>query len=114
MACVLLSVLQVHGGLGTTVEALRTRKPVAVTGILLLDQRFWGDVCWQKGVGPRPVQIDAFYHTCVEFVDKALEPTSSYAVAAAELTLGTPGDDGIETNVAHIEQLLTGGLQPVR
>jgi UDP:flavonoid glycosyltransferase YjiC (YdhE family) len=28
----------VHGGLGTTVEALRMKKPVAVTGILLMDQ----------------------------------------------------------------------------
>ena len=26
----------VHGGLGTTVEALRMRKPVAVTGVLLM------------------------------------------------------------------------------
>ena len=32
----------VHGGLGTTVEALRMKKPVAVTGTLLMDQRFWG------------------------------------------------------------------------
>ena len=31
----------VHGGLGTTVEALRTGKPVAISGCLLFDQRFW-------------------------------------------------------------------------
>ena len=50
----------VHGGLGTTVEALRMKKPVAVTGILLMDQRFWGSVCHDKGVGPAPVHIDNF------------------------------------------------------
>ena len=50
----------VHGGLGTTVEALRMRKPVAVTGPLLMDQRFWGGVCHQKGVGPPPTHIDDF------------------------------------------------------
>ena len=49
----------VHGGLGTTVEALRMRKPTAVTGILLMDQRFWGLVCYEKGVGPKPMHIEA-------------------------------------------------------
>ena len=48
----------VHGGLGTTVEALRMKKPVAVTGVLLMDQRFWGGVCFNKGVGPAPVHFD--------------------------------------------------------
>merc|ERR1711971_925947 len=36
----------IHGGLGTTVEALRMKKPCCVTGPLLLDQRFWGGVCY--------------------------------------------------------------------
>ena len=62
----------VHGGLGTTVEAMRMRKPVAVTGILLMDQRFWGGVVHEKGIGPEPVHIDDFDKICVDFVDKAL------------------------------------------
>ena len=49
----------VHGGLGTTVEALRMRKPTAVTGILLMDQRFWGLVCHEKGCGPKPVRTES-------------------------------------------------------
>ena len=59
----------VHGGLGTTVEALRMKKPVAVTGILLMDQRFWGGVVADKGVGPPPVHVDKFSDKCVEFIN---------------------------------------------
>ena len=53
----------VHGGLGTTVEALRMHKPIAVTGILLMDQRFWGQLVADKGVGPPPCHIDYFAST---------------------------------------------------
>ena len=53
----------VHGGLGTTVEALRMRKPTVVTGILLMDQRFWGLVCHEQGIGPKPVHIGSFKST---------------------------------------------------
>ncbi|CAE7744239.1 UGT80A2 [Symbiodinium necroappetens] len=64
----------VHGGLGTTVEALRTRKPCCVTGPLLMDQRFWGYVCHEKGVGPKPVFIADFEKHCVDFVNNAVNP----------------------------------------
>ena len=50
----------VHGGLGTTVEAIRTRKPVAVTGILLMDQRFWADVvCRSSSARSPPPSINS-------------------------------------------------------
>lgn len=104
----------VHGGLGTTVEALRTCKPVAVTGILLMDQRFWADVVHKLGVGPTPVFIDKFSQTCVHFADEALDPSSEWAKTAAKLTIGTPGDDGIQANVTQFAKLLEGGLQPVQ
>lgn len=39
------------------------RKPVAVTGVLLFDQRFWGSTCFEKGIGLRPVFIEALYNT---------------------------------------------------
>ena len=103
----------VHGGLGTTVEALRTRKPVAVTGILLMDQRFWGDVVHQLGVGPEPVHVDAFYHTCVKYIDGALDPASAWAQAAGRLQMGEAGDDGIESNVRVFERLVGSGLMPI-
>ena len=138
----LMDAFIVHGGLGTTVEAMRMKKPVAVTGILLFDQRFWGDVVYQKGIGPPPVHIDRFTSTCVDFVNKvggptplaraleatcmraaccqrpvhlirrcqALDPTSSYAKAAAELVMGDEHDDGVHTNVTHFQQLLDSGM----
>jgi len=89
----------VHGGLGTTVEALRLRKPTAVTGILLMDQRFWGHVCEEKGVGPAPTHIDEFETTCVDFVNKALDEHSSWTKNAATLNMGKEGDDGVAVNV---------------
>eukprot|EP00965_Chrysotila_dentata_P043387 1442662-Pleurochrysis_carterae.AAC.1 len=48
------------GGLGTTVKALRMHKPIVVTGPLLLDQRFWGNVIAKKGVGPPPCFLADF------------------------------------------------------
>ena len=110
-----MDALIVHGGLGTTVEALRARKPVAVTGILMMDQLFWGQVCAAKGVGPPPSTIDEFEKGCVEFIDAALDPTSSYARAAAALSFGDVEDDGVVTNVRFIAQLLESGqLKPIR
>ena len=96
----------VHGGLGSTVEAIRMRKPVAVTGILLFDQRFWGALCHQKGIGPPPVHIDDFKDTCVAFVDEALGPDSAWAAAARALDFGNEADDGVAANVEHFAKLI--------
>jgi UDP:flavonoid glycosyltransferase YjiC (YdhE family) len=105
----------VHGGLGTTVEAMRMRKPVAVTGILLMDQRFWGEVCFQKGIGPAPVHIDNFSKSCVDFVNQALDPYSKWAQNARELDMGDVESDGVRANVTHFASLLdSGNLRPVR
>jgi len=104
----------VHGGLGTTVEALRNKKPTTVTGVLLFDQRFWGAVCADKGVGPPPTLVHHFEASCIEFANHALDPASEYARVAASLELGDAHDDGVDANVAHFEQLLSGGtLKPV-
>merc|ERR1712232_777064 len=68
----------IHGGLGTTVEALRTGKPLVTSGPLLLDQRFWGSVCFRKGIGPEPVHIDDFEKVCVDFCNGALDPNDPH------------------------------------
>jgi sterol 3beta-glucosyltransferase len=104
----------VHGGLGSTVEAMRMKKPVCVTGILLMDQRFWGKVCHEKGIGPPPVHIDDFHKSCVDFVDEALDPQSSWLAAAATLEMGDEADDGVAANVNHFAELMESGLKPVR
>lgn len=95
-------------------EALRLRKPTAVTGILLMDQRFWGLVCYEKGVGPRPVHIDPFKDICVDWADRALDPESDYSRAAAALTFGDEAEDGVAANVAAFKQLADSALPPPR
>jgi len=96
----------VHGGLGTTVEALRMRKPTVVTGILLMDQRFWGLVCHEKGVGPKPVHIEAFKDIATDWADRALDPASNYATAAAALSFGDEANDGVSANVAEFVRIV--------
>ncbi|CAE7352899.1 UGT80A2 [Symbiodinium natans] len=104
----------VHGGLGTTVEALRTRKPCCVTGPLLMDQRFWGYVCHEKGVGPKPVFISDFEKHCVEFVNNAVDPEDPerWQAIARDGDWGNVEDDGIEENVRCIQHLLS-DLEPL-
>ena len=101
----------VHGGLGTTVEALRAGKPCCVTGPLLMDQRFWGYVCYEKAVGPKPVFITDFEKHCVDFVDAAVDPTDPekwQETAKGNVQAnywGRVEDDGIEANVHRIRDL---------
>eukprot|EP00450_Noctiluca_scintillans_P031994 CAMPEP_0194544704 /NCGR_PEP_ID=MMETSP0253-20130528/87995_1 /TAXON_ID=2966 /ORGANISM="Noctiluca scintillans" /LENGTH=656 /DNA_ID=CAMNT_0039391619 /DNA_START=74 /DNA_END=2041 /DNA_ORIENTATION=+ len=96
----------VHGGLGTTVEALRLNKPVAVTGPLLMDQRFWGGVVHHKGVGPEAQHIDVFKHQdhCVAFIDNALDPLDpcGWQKNARNLDFGADGADGVQVNADYI------------
>jgi len=103
----------VHGGLGTTVEALRMKKPIAVTGILLMDQRWWGKAVERFGVGPGPTHITDFSKICVEFVDKALAPGSEWQATAETLDWGDVHDDGVTTNVDAFAKLLEEGIKPV-
>ena len=82
------------------------KKSVAVTGILLFDQRFWGNVVHRKGIGPPPVHVDRFAEQCVAFVNKALDPTSEWCVAARALDMGREDDDGVRANVTHFAKLV--------
>ena len=105
----------VHGGLGTTVEALRMRKPTVVTGILLMDQRFWGQVCHDKNIGPKPVHIESFKDIATDWADRALDPESDYGKAAAALSFGDEDNDGVAANVNEFVRLVeSGALHPPR
>jgi hypothetical protein len=95
----------VHGGLGTTVEALRQRKPCTVTGPLLLDQRFWGSVCSEKGVGPPFVHIDHFENCCLEFADGALDPHDAQGWQANARGQDWGDGDGVQANVECFSKL---------
>ena len=99
----------IHGGLGTTVDALRVHKPIAVSGVLLMDQRFWGQVCADKGVGPPPVHIDEFPSTCEEYVQTAFAEGSPWLRAAEDAEWGEEGNDGVAANVEIFVELLAQG-----
>lgn len=104
----------IHGGLGTTVEALRMHKPVAVTGLLLMDQRFWGHVCFEKGVGPEPVHIDEFTNICVDFINRAFCEDSEYTNRAQSLTWGDEAGDGVKVNIHAFAEILEEGVNVVQ
>lgn len=104
----------VHGGLGTTAEAMRAGVPVMITGVLLMDQRFWGLRTHQMGIGPEPVHIKSFHKECVKNLDKALDPNSEWAKVAKELPPKITGrtEDGVSDNIEAVERLLKGWVSP--
>eukprot|EP01126_Amoeba_proteus_P060900 TRINITY_DN8113_c0_g1_i7.p1 TRINITY_DN8113_c0_g1~~TRINITY_DN8113_c0_g1_i7.p1 ORF type:complete len:703 (-),score=134.12 TRINITY_DN8113_c0_g1_i7:172-2280(-) len=104
----------VHGGLGTTAEAMRTGVPVMITGVLLMDQRFWGLRVFQLGIGPEPVHIKTFHKECVKNIDKALSPNSEWANVAKDLPAKIQGttDDGVHDNVEVLARLLDEWVSP--
>mmetsp|Transcript_54458 Transcript_54458/g.127163 ORF Transcript_54458/g.127163 Transcript_54458/m.127163 type:complete len:658 (-) Transcript_54458:166-2139(-) len=106
----------VHGGLGTTVEALRKKKPVAVSGPLLMDQRFWGDTVHKHGFGPEPVHVDLFQDRCVEFANGALDPADPFKwqISAANSDWGADEEDGVKANVDSFKGFVEKGISPIK
>eukprot|EP00667_Euglena_gracilis_P004023 EG_transcript_4038 len=103
MACVII-----HGGLGTTAEALRAGVPAIVTGVLLMDQRFWGKRVSELQLGPEPVFIDDFSAVCVKHVTRVL---GEYAVGRAKevarlaASKAEFSEDGVEENALMMAKM---------
>ncbi|GBG24283.1 Sterol 3-beta-glucosyltransferase [Hondaea fermentalgiana] len=96
-----------HGGLGTTGEILRAGKPSLTTGVLIMDQRFWGRRVFELGCGPAPVHVQDLHKVLVTDVDACLDPESSYAARARELAASLePDSDGVDENVSAFTSLL--------
>eukprot|EP00300_Choanocystis_sp_HF-7_P011985 c17698_g1_i5.p1 GENE.c17698_g1_i5~~c17698_g1_i5.p1 ORF type:complete len:334 (+),score=98.80 c17698_g1_i5:153-1004(+) len=97
----------IHGGLGTTAEALRAGLPTIVTGTLLMDQRFWGNRVSELRCGPLPVHIENFNEKAAEFVDKAIQPGSAWAERAREVAdlIRAQSADGVPENVEAIRRM---------
>uniref|UniRef100_A0A7S4MBL6 Glycosyltransferase family 28 N-terminal domain-containing protein n=1 Tax=Odontella aurita TaxID=265563 RepID=A0A7S4MBL6_9STRA len=106
----LVDAVVLHGGLGTTSEAIQAGVPAIVTGVLLLDQRFWGSRCHQLEVGPFGTHIDDFPDNCVDVVDKALEEDSVWRKNAKRrgfVMTKQAGDDlsGVRKNVECVVRM---------
>ena len=103
-----LDALCVHGGLGTTAEALRAGIPTTVVGVLLMDQRFWGEKVKQLGVGDTMCHIKSFPSKCVSIVDNMLEEGSKFKVKAKEIAtqIQPTSADGVPENVKAISMAL--------
>eukprot|EP00669_Euglena_mutabilis_P010882 TRINITY_DN5584_c0_g1_i1.p1 TRINITY_DN5584_c0_g1~~TRINITY_DN5584_c0_g1_i1.p1 ORF type:complete len:396 (+),score=141.17 TRINITY_DN5584_c0_g1_i1:759-1946(+) len=96
----------IHGGMGTTSEALKAGKPVIVTGFLLMDQRFWGHQAHRLGVGPPCVHISEFDRHCVQWVSEALVPGCPWAERAAAVARGLSPSDGIAENAEAVARFV--------
>lgn len=96
--------LCVHGGLGTTAEAMRAGLPTTVVGVLLMDQRFWGMQCHKLGIGHQMVHIASWKKQCVVVVDSMLVGESRFKKAAKELAarIQPNSPDGVLENVEAV------------
>merc|ERR1711937_1046397 len=99
----------IHGGLGTTAEALRAKLPTIVTGVLLMDQRFWGQRCADLGVGPAPVHVTDFADKCVGYINSALNPAGDWKKAAIECAeqIQAKSADGVPENLKALNEMLS-------
>eukprot|EP01127_Copromyxa_protea_P012705 TRINITY_DN3334_c0_g1_i3.p1 TRINITY_DN3334_c0_g1~~TRINITY_DN3334_c0_g1_i3.p1 ORF type:complete len:298 (+),score=52.07 TRINITY_DN3334_c0_g1_i3:343-1236(+) len=99
----------IHGGLGATAEAIRAGVPTIVTGVLLMDQRFWGRKVFELGIGPEPVHINYFPDVSVELVDRALDEQCEWSKNAKALAkkIEPPegAKDGVAINVKAVHDL---------
>ena len=103
-----LDALCVHGGLGTTAEAMRAGIPTTVVGVLLMDQRFWGMQCEKLGIGCPMVHIASWKRKCVSVVDSMLRSDSPYKEAAKALAkkIEPKSPDGVPENVYSVAKAL--------
>ena len=84
------------------------RKPVAVTRILLMDQRFWGCASTRAAPSRKHRRVPA----AVEWADRALDPDSDYSRAAAALDFGDEEEDGVAANARMFATIVDAGLPP--
>ena len=98
----------VHGGLGTTADAMRAGIPTTVVGVLLMDQRFWGQAVHALGLGPEMTHIANFRKKCVAVVDDLLlnDKYKANAKALAERIKPKVSEDGVAENVAAIVEAI--------
>jgi len=103
-----------HGGLGTTAEILRAGKPCITTGVLILDQRYWGRRVHELGCAPQPCHVRDLEEKIISYLDDCLSRDSELPKNAKlvqeQLLEGCEDDDiendGVEINVKAFLELL--------
>lgn len=91
-----------HGGSGTTAAGLRAGKPTVICPFIA-DQPFWGQVVYERGVGPQPIPQKK---VTVEGLAAAITTAVSDATMqkqAAALGSHIRAEDGVACAVALIE-----------
>jgi len=79
-------------------------KPLLITGVLLLDQRFWGKRVFELGYGPAPFHISDFSSRILDVLPDVLSAKSKYTTQSKQLAEKMfPGgiqnmSDGVEEN----------------
>ncbi|CEO97581.1 Glycosyltransferase family 28 N-terminal domain-containing protein [Plasmodiophora brassicae] len=113
------SCVVIHGGLGATSDAMRAGVPVICTGVLLMDQRFWGNRCSSIGLGPEMTHISDFSAVCVSQIDEVLAvDNNAFRERAAEFAkrLRAANDvdsTGVTQNVRAVARMLE-HARPIR
>jgi UDP:flavonoid glycosyltransferase YjiC (YdhE family) len=91
-----------HGGAGTTDAALRAGLPAVVVPFDY-DQRFWGRLLAERGLGPAPIppaRLDA------DTLAAALRALDAYRERVAPLAAAMRTEDGVAAAVRILESLL--------
>mmetsp|Transcript_23053 Transcript_23053/g.50293 ORF Transcript_23053/g.50293 Transcript_23053/m.50293 type:complete len:726 (-) Transcript_23053:2565-4742(-) len=105
----------VHGGLGTTMECASSGIPTIVTGVLLLDQRFWGTRCHEMNIGPFPIHISNFLPVAATTLDNAFRDDSEWAANAKIVgeklrSMSSKDSSGVQQNCEMLVAMLQNAL----
>ncbi|HNT27480.1 MAG TPA: glycosyltransferase, partial [bacterium] len=97
-----------HGGAGTTQTAVRAGRPSVVVPHLM-DQFFWGDLLYRRGMAPPPIRRRRL---TVEKLSHAIrQAASDPAMSERAATIGAQvaAEDGVARAVELIEAHIKGG-----
>ncbi|MDB5101441.1 MAG: UDP:flavonoid glycosyltransferase YjiC, YdhE family [Cyanobacteria bacterium RYN_339] len=92
-----------HGGAGTTAAALRAGLPSVVVPFNY-DQRYWGRLLAERGLGPEPIApVDLQVEPLVRAV-REIEDTPAYALRIRPIAAALSAENGVKAAVALLDR----------
>ena len=92
-----------HGGAGTVAASLRAGRPSVICPFVT-DQFFWGELIWQRGLGPRPIpQRQLTAHRLAAALRTAITDPGMHERAGA-ISNAIDHEDGVARAVAFIAE----------